>query len=99
MMPKGKPDYTSRVPHYTFAETLEQQELQLKENPLLRRMIAARKELEGVRIVRSITMSIRRTCSMTPTGSASGRAAGTSSTRPTRPRTRASTGGTPSATT
>ncbi|MDE0529224.1 MAG: glycoside hydrolase family 32 protein [Truepera sp.] len=47
MMPKGKPDYTSRVPHYTFAETLEQQGLQLKENPLLRRMIVARKELEG----------------------------------------------------
>ena len=32
---KEQPDYTSRVPHYTFAETLEEQEAQLATNPLL----------------------------------------------------------------
>ena len=36
-------DYTSLVPRYTFAEALEEQEAQLKDNPLLRRMIASRK--------------------------------------------------------
>ena len=34
--------YKSLAPHYTWAETLEEQEAQLKENPLLRRMIASR---------------------------------------------------------
>ena len=37
------PDYASLVPRYTFAETLAEQESQLAENPLLRRMIASRK--------------------------------------------------------
>ena len=36
-------DRTSLVPKYTFAKTLEEQEAQLKENPLLQRMIASRK--------------------------------------------------------
>lgn len=34
----------SRVPRYTFAETLEEQEKQLEANPLVLRMIAARRE-------------------------------------------------------
>ena len=29
----NRPDYTSLVPHYTFAETLAEQEAQLAENP------------------------------------------------------------------
>ena len=40
-------DYTSKVPHYTFAETLEAQEAQLATNPLLQRMNAAREAFEG----------------------------------------------------
>ena len=43
------PDYRSLVPHYTFAETLAEQEAQLAENPLLRRMKASRKAMEGDR--------------------------------------------------
>jgi beta-fructofuranosidase len=39
----SNPDYSSLVPRYTFAETLEEQEAQLKDSPLLRRMIASRK--------------------------------------------------------
>ena len=41
------PDYTSRVPQYTFAETLEEQEAQLKTNPLLLRMIESRRKQTG----------------------------------------------------
>jgi beta-fructofuranosidase len=40
-------DYTSKVPHYTFAETLEEQEAQLIANPLMQRLIASRKAMEG----------------------------------------------------
>ncbi len=40
-------DFTSKVPHYTFAETLEEQEKQLKTNPLMQRLIAYRKTYEG----------------------------------------------------
>ena len=40
-------DYTSLVPHYTFAETLEEQEAQLEANPLMQRLNAARKAYEG----------------------------------------------------
>ncbi len=43
------PDYASLVPRYTFAETLAEQEAQLAENPLLRRMKASRKAMEGDR--------------------------------------------------
>ena len=46
-MTQKRPDYSSPVPHYTFAETLEQQEAQLAENPLLRRMNEARKKMDG----------------------------------------------------
>jgi len=40
-------DYTSRVPYYTFAETLEEQEAQLETNPLMQRLNAYRKTYEG----------------------------------------------------
>lgn len=40
-------DYTSKVPKFTFAKTLEEQEEQLKTNPLLLRMNEARKKLSG----------------------------------------------------
>ena len=40
-------DYTSLVPHYTFAETLEEQEAQLETNPLMQRLNAARQAYEG----------------------------------------------------
>ena len=43
----SRPDYASLAPHYTFAETLAEQDKQLAENPLLQRMIASRKEKEG----------------------------------------------------
>jgi beta-fructofuranosidase len=42
-----QPDYTSRVPKYTFADTLEEQEAQLKTNPLMLRLIEARKAIAG----------------------------------------------------
>jgi len=42
-----KPDYTSRAPRYTFADTLQEQEAQLKANPLLLRMAASRKRQAG----------------------------------------------------
>ena len=41
------PDYTSRVPHYTFADTLGAQEEQLKTNPLMLRLIESRKGYAG----------------------------------------------------
>ncbi len=47
MAQKTDPDYTSLVPHYTFADTLEQQEVQLAENPLLQRMNEARRKMDG----------------------------------------------------
>ena len=40
-------DFTSKVPHYTFAETLEEQEEQLKTNPLMQRLNEYRKRYEG----------------------------------------------------
>ncbi len=42
--PEETEDYTSKVPFYTFATTLEEQEEQLKTNPLLLRMIESRKQ-------------------------------------------------------
>ena len=42
-----QPDYTSKVPKYTFANTLEEQEAQLKTNPLMLRLIEARKAISG----------------------------------------------------
>jgi beta-fructofuranosidase len=50
-MPKDEstqePDYTSPVPKYTFATTLEEQEAQLKTNPLLQRFNESRKAISG----------------------------------------------------
>jgi len=40
-------DYTSKVPKYTFANTLEEQEAQLKTNPLLLRFNESRKKMAG----------------------------------------------------
>lgn len=40
-------DYTSRVPRFTFAKTLKEQEAQLKTNPLLRRFEESRKKMAG----------------------------------------------------
>ncbi len=42
-----QPDYTSRVPKYTFADTLAEQEAQLKTNPLMLRFVESRKKLAG----------------------------------------------------
>jgi beta-fructofuranosidase len=45
---QNKPaDYTSRVPQYTFADTLEEQETQLKTNPLLLRFHESREKQAG----------------------------------------------------
>lgn len=40
-------DYTSRVPQYSFSATLEAQQAELAENPLLARMNGVRRELES----------------------------------------------------
>ena len=42
-------DNTSRVPKYTFANTLKEQEAQLKTNPLILRFIESRKKFAGER--------------------------------------------------
>ena len=42
---ENQPDYTSRVPTFTFADTLAQQEAQLKTNPLLLRFAESRKKM------------------------------------------------------
>ena len=47
MKSQKKPDYTSRVPKYRFAETLEEQEAQLTTNPLMKRLAESRKRYEG----------------------------------------------------
>ena len=39
--------YKSLTPHYVWAETVEEQEAQLRENPLLQRMIASREAKSG----------------------------------------------------
>ncbi len=40
-------DYASKVPHFTFADTLAEQEAQLKDNPLMKRFAESRKRLAG----------------------------------------------------
>jgi len=40
-----KTDYESKVPKFTFANTLAEQQRQLKNNPLLKRFRVSRKEL------------------------------------------------------
>ena len=47
MAVETQPERTSRVPKYTFAETLEEQEAQLKTNPLMQRLIEYRRSYEG----------------------------------------------------
>lgn len=42
---KAPPDYTSRVPKFTFGKTLSEQESQLKTNPLMLRFAESRKKL------------------------------------------------------
>ncbi len=42
-----KNDRKSKVPFFTFADTLEEQEKQLKENPLLNRFRESRKKLSA----------------------------------------------------
>ena len=44
---KTPPDYTSRVPKYTFGETLGEQQEQLKTNPLILRFKESRKKMAG----------------------------------------------------
>ncbi len=44
-----QPDYTSRVPQFTFANTLEEQEAQVKTNPLVLRFAKSRKKLASDR--------------------------------------------------
>jgi len=41
------PDYTSKVPYYTFPATLAEQEAALATNPLMERMLAARRSYAG----------------------------------------------------
>ncbi len=47
MTNENQPDYTSRVPKYTFADTLEEQETQLKTNPLIQRFVESRRKMSG----------------------------------------------------
>ncbi|MEN6453090.1 MAG: hypothetical protein ABFD10_02460, partial [Prolixibacteraceae bacterium] len=42
-------DYTSKVPHFTFGNEPEEQEKQLKDNPLVQRFRQSRKELSADR--------------------------------------------------
>ena len=44
-----QPDYTSRVPKFTFADTLEEQEAQLRTNPLMERFVRSRRKMAGDR--------------------------------------------------
>jgi beta-fructofuranosidase len=41
------PDHTSKVPHSTFGNTLEEQETQLRANPLLQRFHQSRRKMAG----------------------------------------------------
>ena len=43
----NNPNFTSLVPKYEFSETLEEQQRELRDNPLLLRMLAARKNMES----------------------------------------------------
>ena len=47
MTTQETPDYTSRVPKYRFADTLEEQEAQLQTNPLMQRLLEYRQRYEG----------------------------------------------------
>ena len=82
-------DYTSKVPKFTFANTIEEQEEQLRTNPLMLRFRESRKKLAKDPHVPLYHLLARKTASR---GSLSGRAVGTCSTRDPLPKTRASTG-------
>jgi beta-fructofuranosidase len=41
------PDYTSKVPKFTFSSSLQEQQQELKTNPLILRFAASRRQLEG----------------------------------------------------
>ena len=43
----NNPNFTSLVPKYQFSATLEEQQRELRDNPLLLRMLAARKNMES----------------------------------------------------
>ena len=47
MSTQPQPDYTSSVPHYTFPNTLAEQEAELATNRLMLRLIEARKAMAG----------------------------------------------------
>ena len=47
MNPEEQPDYTSRVPHFTFSDSLEEQESQLKTNPLMQRFAESRRSMSS----------------------------------------------------
>ena len=42
---QNEPDYTSKVPKYTFSNSLEEQEGQLKTNPLMLRFMESAKKV------------------------------------------------------
>ena len=42
-----KRDFTSLTPQYKFADTLEEQKVQLNDNPLLQRMLKARLDMSA----------------------------------------------------
>ena len=48
-----KPNYTSRVPKYSFADTFDEQEAQLKTNPLILRFKESRKKWPAIPTDRS----------------------------------------------
>ena len=90
------PDYTSKVPYYTFPDTLAEQEEALATNPLMQRLLAKRAaRTPATRTAPSTTTSTPKPISTIPTDCASGRAATISSTKPIHRRTLASTGATP----
>ena len=90
------PDYSSRVPSYTFPTTIEAQK---RRSPATRSCSGCGPHawrLRTIRTGRPIIMSIRSPRSTTPTACASGRATGISSIRPIRRKIHANIGVTPS---
>jgi len=47
MTREKQPDYTSPVPKYSFADTREEQEAELKTNPLIHRFMESRRKMSG----------------------------------------------------
>ena len=45
--PEKQPDYTSRFPKFRFADTLQEQEVELKSSPLMLRFAESRHKLAG----------------------------------------------------